>query len=58
MRLVVLPQFNEQLGVAMSGLLPYALILHFGFAVWMYGNTDMFRSEKFTLSEVRWLMQR
>jgi hypothetical protein len=50
--LVVGCQYNENLGMNMSGLLPYAIVLHLAFAVWMLSNPSIFQTSTLSLSEV------
>lgn len=45
-------QYNEKLGVSMSGLLPYAMVLHLAFSVWMLSNGSIFQTSGFTLAEL------
>ncbi len=45
-------QYNEELGRRMTGLLPYAVILHSGFAVWMYSNKHIFETDELTITQV------
>jgi hypothetical protein len=45
-------QYNENLGMNMSGWLPYAIMLHLAFAVWMLSNPSIFQTSALTLSEV------
>lgn len=43
-------QFDTELGRYMVGWLPVAVVLHLGFAMWMYGNPAIFKSAKDSLA--------
>ncbi len=37
--------YDEALDLKVSGLLPYGVILHFAFGIWMFGVTSIFNSD-------------
>jgi hypothetical protein len=36
--------YDEALDLKVSGLLPYGVVLHFAFGIWMFGVTSIFNS--------------
>ena len=44
------PRFDERLALLATSLMPWACFLHLLFAVWMYGNNDILRSDVFSTS--------
>ncbi len=41
------PHYDTRMGMKMTGLLPYAILLHLGFAAWMYSNRAIFSSSEY-----------
>lgn len=41
------PHYDTRMGMRMTGLLPYAILLHLGFAAWMYSNRAIFSSNEY-----------
>lgn len=35
--------FDEALDLEVSGLIPYAIIIHFAFSIWMFGSSGIFQ---------------
>jgi hypothetical protein len=46
------PHYDTSLGRAMSGMLPYGLLLHIAFGAWMYSNRAIFNTEELSIDEI------
>ena len=44
--------FDEALDLEVSSLLPYAIIIHFCFSIWMFGNTEIFAFDEITFTSL------
>ena len=47
------PHYDSRMGMTMSGLFPYAILLHVGCAAWMYSNKAIFSSAEYVLQQVQ-----
>jgi hypothetical protein len=47
------PHYDTRMGMKMTGLLPYAMLLHLGFAAWMYSNQAIFSSQEYVIEAAR-----
>ncbi|GLE09352.1 hypothetical protein PINS_up020961 [Pythium insidiosum] len=41
--------YDEELGETALSMLPWTLVLHLGFSTWMYGNTDLLKTNRIDL---------